>query len=66
MKQFYKVALCTPDMSVQYEGSGATEADARTAARARATSKGTDPDTLDEKVYDLVGPAPRTFECNDL
>jgi len=64
-KQFYKVALCKPDKSKQYHGKAATEADARTAARARATADGEDPDLLVEKVYNIVGPDPRTFEGNE-
>lgn len=63
-KHHWKVLLIKPDKSLCYEGRHNAEMPARLAARSLCTAAGEDPDTYDESVYEIVGPAPRTFAGN--
>lgn len=63
-RQYWAVLLTSVDRTKGYLGRHKSVVLARNNARALATEDGSDPETLEEVVYDLVGPAPRTFAGN--
>jgi len=63
-KHHWLVLLVKPDKTLAYEGRHNAEVPARNAARDLCTAAGEDPDTYDEQVHEIIGPAPRTFVGN--
>lgn len=64
-KFHFRVTLTKPDKTKAFIGVHNAEQPARLQARQRATLDNEDPDTMDETVVEIYGPAPRTFQGND-